>query len=56
MPYLLLTIVAIVALAGMAKVTRTAQPGRTPWGSLLLWAILFVAGLSIWLMSVRSIH
>ena len=52
-PYLLLGVVAGVALFGSAKVARTAQPGRTPWAALLLWAILFSAGLSVWLTSAR---
>jgi hypothetical protein len=53
-PYLLLAVAAIVMLIGVARVSRNAQPPhRTPWGALLVWAVLFGAGLSIWLMSVR---
>ena len=54
MPYLLVAIAAIVMLIGVAKVSRNAQPShRTPWRALLVWAVLFGAGLSIWLMSIR---
>ena len=54
LPYLLVTLVTIVMLFGFARVSRHARPShRTPWGALLLWAVLFGAGLSIWLMSVR---
>jgi hypothetical protein len=53
MPYLFLVVALIVALFGVAKVSRTAQPHGTPWRSLLLWAVLFSAGLSIWLMSAH---
>jgi uncharacterized membrane protein YsdA (DUF1294 family) len=53
MPYLLLALAAIVFLFGVAKVSRVAQSRRTPWGSLLVWAVLFGAGLTVWLMSAR---
>ena len=53
-PDLLLAVAAIIMLFGVARVSRNAQPShRTPWGALLVWAVLFGAGLSIWLMSVR---
>ena len=53
--YLVLVIAmfALVKLVVLAKVARTAEPDGTPWGSLLLWTILFVVSLSIWLLSVR---
>ena len=54
MPYLLLAVAALVMLFGVAKVSRTPKPLRgMPWGQLLVWAILFCGGLSIWIMSAR---
>jgi hypothetical protein len=54
-PYVLLTVAALVGLFGVAKVSRsrTAYPHGTPWRSLLLWAVLLSAGLSIWLLSAH---
>jgi uncharacterized membrane protein YsdA (DUF1294 family) len=54
MAYLLLAVAVVVMLFGLGKVSRTAQPSRRiPWGPLLLWAVLFGGGLSIWLASAR---
>ena len=54
MAYLLLAVAALVMLFGLGKVSRTAQPSRRiPWDQLLLWAVLFGGGLSIWLISAR---
>ena len=54
MAYLLLAVAAVVILFGVAKVTRTAEPSHgVPWGQLLMWAVLFGGGLSIWLLSAR---
>ena len=54
MPYLLLTVAAIVMLFGVTKVSLNARPSHgTPWGALLVWAVLFGAVLSIWLLAVR---
>jgi hypothetical protein len=54
MAYLLLAVAAMIVLLGISKVARTAQPGHVvPWGQLLVWAILFGGGLSIWLMATR---
>jgi hypothetical protein len=54
MAYLLLAIAVVVALFGVMKASRNAQPGHSvPWGQLLIWAALFGGGLSIWLLSVR---
>jgi uncharacterized membrane protein YsdA (DUF1294 family) len=54
MAYLLLAVAVGVMLFGLGKVSRTAPPAhRIPWGQLLLWAVLFGGGLSIWLISAR---
>jgi uncharacterized membrane protein YfcA len=54
MPYWLLIVAAIVMLFGVVKISRTARPSHgTPWGALLIWAVLFGAGLLIWFMSAR---
>lgn len=54
MAYLLLAVTAVVMLVGVAKVIRGAEPShRVPWGQLLIWAVLFGGGLSIWLFSTR---
>jgi len=54
MAYLLLAVVTVIALFGIAKISRTARPLHgVPWGSLLVWAVLFGGGLTIWLMSAR---
>ena len=54
MAYLLLAVAAVVVLFGVAKVSRTAQPSHgVPWGQLLVWAVLFSGGLTIWLLSTR---
>ena len=54
MPYLLLIIAITVMLLGVVKIIRTAQPSHgTPWGSLLIWAVLFSAGFLMWFMSAR---
>lgn len=53
-PYVLLAVAAFFCLFGVAKVTRAARPyGTAPWGSLLLWAVLFGAGVTVWFMSAR---
>jgi hypothetical protein len=55
MASLLLTVAAVIVLVAISKVARTAQPGHAvPWGQLLVWAILFGGGLSIWLMATRA--
>jgi len=52
MPSFLLVVAANVMLFGLAKISRTTRPSHgTPWGALLVWAVLFGAGVSIWLMS-----
>jgi hypothetical protein len=54
MPYLLLIVATIVMLFGVVKISRTAQSSHgTPWGALLIWAVLFGAGLLIWFTSAR---
>ena len=54
MAYLLLAVAVVIVLIGISKVARTTQQGDTvPWGQLLVWAILFGGGLSIWLMATR---
>jgi hypothetical protein len=54
MAYLLLAVAVLITLLGLAKVSRTAPTAhRIPWGQLLLWAVLFGGGLSIWLISAR---
>jgi hypothetical protein len=56
MPYLLLVVATIVMLFGVVKISRTARASHgTAWGALLIWAVLFGAGLLIWFMSA-GIH
>ena len=50
MAYVLIAVVAVVVLMGIRKVTHAAQPARTPWGPLLLWAVLLGGGVSIWML------
>jgi hypothetical protein len=51
MPYLLLTVAAIIGLFGIAKIRRAGQPAQdVPWGQWLVWAALFGGSLSIWLL------
>ena len=55
MAYLLLAVAAVIALFGLAKVSRAVHPSHgVPWGQLLVWAVLFGGGLSSWLLSVRT--
>jgi hypothetical protein len=52
MPYMLLSLAAIIALAGITKL-QVATPHPTPWRSLVVWAVLFGAGVAMWAMSAH---
>jgi hypothetical protein len=49
----LVLLAAAIVIVGLGKVVRTARPHGVPWGSLALWAVLFGAGLSIWILAAR---
>jgi len=51
--FLLVIIAAVVMLFGVTRISRTGAQHGTPWAALLVWAVLFSAGLLIWLMSAR---
>jgi hypothetical protein len=48
----LLVVAALIVLAGVTKLQRVESHG-TPWGALLVWAVLLVAGVSVWWVSAR---
>ena len=50
MPYALLLVAAMVFIFGMTQL-KHAEYGRTPWGVLLVWAVLFFSGASVWMIA-----
>ena len=53
MPYLLIVIVGVIMLVGVAKISRQAQTHGTPWGALMVWAVLVVSGILVWTVAAR---
>ena len=53
MPYALLLVAAIVFIFG-TKQLKHAESGRTPWGALLVWAVLFFGGASVWMIAAGT--
>ena len=51
-PYVLLGLVAVIALAGTARLKRGAEHD-TPWAALMMWAMLLGTGVVVWLYAAR---
>lgn len=47
MRYALTMLGALVLVFGLTQL-RHSRPNRTPWGALVVWAILFFGGAAIW--------
>ena len=54
MAYMLVAAAVIIMAGGLTKLSGTRLAHGMPLGMLLVWAVLFGAGLFIWLMAARS--
>jgi hypothetical protein len=54
MPYMLVAVAVLVGIFGMTQLKHTV-PRPTPWGALLVWAILFFGGAFVWMLAA-GIH
>jgi len=52
MAYVLVLVAVLVFIHGMTQL-KHAESSRTPWGLLLVWAVLFFGGASIWVLAAR---
>jgi hypothetical protein len=52
MPYVLVVLAAFVFVFGLTQLKRV-ETHRTPWGALLVWAILFFGGAAVWMIAAR---
>ena len=54
MPYALVVLAVLVFVFGLTQLKRV-EAHRTPWGALLVWAVLFFGGAAVWIVAA-SIH
>jgi hypothetical protein len=52
MPYVLSVAAAAIFVVGLTRLGASGRH-RTPWGALLLWAVLLGIGMSVWMMSAQ---
>jgi len=52
MPYALVVLAVLVFIFGVTQL-KSVQSHRTPWGALLVWAILFFGGAAVWMAAAR---
>ena len=53
MAYALVLVAALVFLYGMTQLKRV-ESAKTPWGLLLIWAVLFFGGASVWMLAAGT--
>jgi cytochrome b len=51
-PYALVLVALIAFVVGMLRL-RPRESRSTPWGALLVWAMLFAISVSVWLSFAR---
>src|SRR5262249_27742706 len=49
MGYILTAIAALIFLHGLTRLSPAPTRRSTPWGALLVWAVVFASGLAVWL-------
>jgi hypothetical protein len=54
LPYLLVAAAAFITIRGFVKLGMMPRaPHRTPWGPLLVWAVLFAGTAVVWLLAAH---
>jgi hypothetical protein len=51
---MLVAAAVIIVAVGLTKLSGPRRAHGMPWGSLLVWAVLFGAGLLMWLVAVGT--